>query len=87
MKRIFKWTLTLNDFQSIEVPEDTKFLTVQTQYGQPQIWGLCTPAAPKKSIAIRIAGTGHPIEGDPGMYAGTFQLKGGSLIFHVFIVT
>lgn len=84
MKRIFKWALAMDDFQSIEVPNDTEFLTVQTQYDQPQVWGICTPEAPKKSVSIRIAGTGHPINHDLGKYLGTFQMRGGSLIFHAF---
>ena len=84
MKRIFKWTLAMDDFQSIDVPEDTQFLTVQTQYEQPQVWGICTPGASKKSVTIRLAGTGHPIDDNPGKYLGTFQLMNGSLIFHAF---
>ena len=84
MKRIFKWTLKVDDFQTIEVPNDTQFLTVQIQGAEPQVWGLCSPDAPKKSVTIRIAGTGHPIDPNPGRYIGTFQMINGSLVFHVF---
>jgi len=58
-------------------------LTVAVQDGAPCIWALVDPAQPSRERRIRIYGTGHSIN-EPGRYIGTFQLLGGTLVFHVF---
>jgi hypothetical protein len=73
-----------SDVFEIEMPAGAQPLTLQMQYGEPQIWALCDPAAPKVATPFRIAGTGHPIEGDV-QYLGSFQVANGALVFHVFM--
>jgi hypothetical protein len=31
-----------------------------------------------------VYGTGHPVVDEPRKYVGTFQMRGGLLVFHVF---
>lgn len=54
------------------------------------VWALVNPEEPTERRPFRLAGTGHPIdyEADDLRFVGSFQLDGGTLIFHLFeIVT
>lgn len=83
--RIFKWTLSVTDKQSLRMHEGAKLLTLQTQGDAPQLWALVDEKAPLVTRIFSTYGTGHTMpEGDPGQYVGTYQLQGGSLVFHVF---
>lgn len=83
--RIWKWSLTVTDIQSVSMPAGAKLLTVQVQGMNPQIWALCdeaeTTIEPRR---IAIYGTGNPMPADPGKYIATFQLNDGELVFHAF---
>ena len=83
--RIWKWTLATTDKQTLNMPKGAKILTVQTQGEEAQLWALCDETAPKEPRQFVIHGTGNPMPpGDPGTYIATYQLMGGSLVFHVF---
>ena len=86
MKKIFKYTLKIDDEQEILMPFGAEILTVQVQNYQPQIWAIVNPDDIQPEVRkIRMIGTGHPIEQDfTGKYIGTFQLYSGVIIFHVF---
>lgn len=84
MKQVWKWTLYPKSI--IEVPVGAKILTIQEQNGEPQIWMLVDPDAPKCKRRFLSYGTGHEMPDDPGQYVGTFQLKDDGLVFHVFEV-
>lgn len=87
MKTIWKFELTITDEQIINMPRGGQILTIQTQNEVPCIWALVDPINSKEIVTIHIFGTGHPIRDNfNGKYIGTFQLQGGSLIFHVFFV-
>ena len=84
--RIWKWTLQVIGRQSITMPPGAKLLTVQLQGDTPQLWALVNDASESREariIATYPTGAKIP-EGDPGQYLGTYQLNGGTLIFHVF---
>ena len=83
MKVIWKYAIP-NLENVIAMPEGAKVLCVHTQRGEPQIWALVDPNAPKVTRTIHIHGTGHPVPDDPGTYIGTIQLACGGLVFHVF---
>ena len=83
-RRIWKWTLAVTDKQSLQMPKGAKILTVQEQGGMPQLWAYCDPTEPLETRTFRIVGTGNPIDQDPGDYIGTFQMRDGALVFHVF---
>ena len=87
MQTIWKFELTTTDEQTIEIPLGAEFLTVQVQNNNPCIWALVDPSQPTEKRHIEIYGTGHRIHTDIGVerkYIGTYQLNGGSLVFHVF---
>lgn len=86
MKTIWKYPLKVVDQQTIRMPERAQILSVQTQNGTPCIWALVQPDAVLLPRTINTFGTGHPIDGNPGAFVGTYQLQGGALVlvFHVF---
>lgn len=86
-KVIWKYPLHAADSASILMPEGARILTVQTQDGQPQIWALVDQAAKPVPHYFRIVATGQPFTlPEVCAYIGTFQMHGGALVFHVFMV-
>ena len=86
-RRVFKYSCDLDDKFTLSLPVGAEILTVQAQHGMPILWALVDPKQPLEERYFRLAGTGHPIMYDMGSeynYIGTFQLHGGSLIFHLF---
>lgn len=87
MRAVYKYTIPLDDVVSVELPTGSKILCVQSQRDDPQIWALVDPTFPveKETRTFRIVGTGHQIDDlECENYIGTFQIRGGSLVFHVF---
>ncbi len=88
MKSIWKFPLVINDRQSIEMPIDAEILCVQTQYGHPCVWALCSTEGVVAKRHFAIYGTGHAVPDSTtekiGKYVGTFQMSGGQIVFHVF---
>ena len=84
-KNIWKFQLETADYQTISMPKDAEILTVQTQDDTPCVWALVNPEAEKEDRNFELFGTGHKVP-DMGVreYVATYQLHGGSLIFHVF---
>ena len=84
--RIFKYLLKMEGKQKIDLPENARILTVQTQNGIPCIWAIVDEESTKtKHHTIRTYGTGHPFDSHIHcFYVGTYQLNGGNLVFHVF---
>lgn len=83
---IWKWSLLVTDQQPLLIPKGAQFLSVQKQGREINLWALCDPAAQTEERFIGIYGTGNPIPYDPGTFLGTFQLAGGDLVFHVFVL-
>jgi hypothetical protein len=79
---IWKWTLSPTT--EIKMPEGAEILDIQTQHGEPQMWALVNPSAPLEKRTFNTHGTGHKMDSHPGKFVGTFQVNGGSLVFHVF---
>jgi hypothetical protein len=89
MKTIYKYPLTPAIKQHIPLPKDAEILTVQVQKGDICLWASVNTHNHIKERCIEIYGTGHEIP-DDGMerkYISTFQLDGGSLIYHTFEYT
>ncbi len=84
MKTIWKYKLETTGTQSLSLPTGYKILTVQMQDLQVCLWVLVDSEEKKKAILIDIFGTGHYISNVKRNYIGTYQLKGGALVFHVF---
>lgn len=88
MEKIFKYPIEVTDEQIVLLPTGAKILTIQNQGDIPCLWALVNPTAPTDmAITIRIYGTGHDVtDSDSLEYISTFQMMGGSLVFHSFIV-
>ena len=88
MKKIYKYPIEVTDEQVVLLPTGAKILTIQSQGDIACIWALVDPMAPRnEEIAIRIHGTGHDVPDSENLeYVGTFQMMGGRLVFHSFIV-
>lgn len=86
MKTIWKYELNICDRQTIEVPASARMLTLQTQGDSPRIWAL-VDTEEKESVRREfhtfLTGGILP-ESDNLEYIGTYQILGGSLIYHVF---
>lgn len=65
------------------MPQCADILTAQMQGRQLCLWALVQPENKMETRTFSIFGTGHPID-DVGRYIATFQIEGGTLIFHVF---
>lgn len=87
MYRIFKYPLATTDTQVIRAPQGGVPMCVQMQGRVPCMWLGVDDAQPVVDHTVRVIGTGHPIP-DPERlhYVGTYQLDGGALVFHVFLV-
>lgn len=86
MNSVYKYTIKVEDYFSLDLPKGARILTVQAQYDEPQLWALVDKNKPNEKRNFRLAGTGHPIKesSESLNYIGTFQLAGGSFIGHVF---
>lgn len=80
--RVWKYTLRIVDLQTLQIPIGARFLSVQMQEGQPQIWALVDENAQLEPRSLAIYCTGQPIWNNPGLFIGTFQV--GAFVFHVF---
>lgn len=84
-KKIFKYQLENTDVQTVEMPKDAEILCIQTQNEVPCIWALVEPKKTLTKRTFEIFGTGHDVpEFTVRVYVGTYQLHGGSLVFHCF---
>jgi hypothetical protein len=88
VKSIWKFTLRVEDTQTVSMPPDSKILTAQAQNENVCIWALVDPNDPQRvDYPIWVHGTGHPVEdaASQGRYVASVQLSGGALVFHVFV--
>jgi hypothetical protein len=86
-KRIWKFELETTDRQTVAMPENAEILTVQTQNETPCIWAIVEPENKKVRRVFEIFGTGNQVncnEDTERNYIGTYQLRQGSLVFHLF---
>jgi hypothetical protein len=88
IRRVYKYPLRVEDETWVTMPFDAKVLAVQEQHGEPYLWALVFPSGPPCERRFRLAGTGHDIVWQENMvHRGTFQLRGGALVFHLFEYT
>lgn len=85
MQRVFKYELAVTDAQVVVLPRGAGILSIQAQFDKPCLWALVDQDGAPENRTIEIYGTGHSIAEFEGLtYIGTFQLHGGSLVFHAF---
>jgi len=86
MSCIWKFPLYLGT-NELNVPRGARILALREQGEIPCLWMLVDPEAPTEKRTFRMHGTGHAIEGDPGVYLGTALIEDGALVLHVFETT
>jgi len=85
MRTVYKYPVEINEMFTIELPEDAEILDVQLQGNYPTLWALLDTESPTVKRVFRLAGTGHPIPSIEILeHIGTFQMAGGTLVWHVF---
>lgn len=86
--RIFKYTLSVADLQTLMLPARAQILDVQAQYSEAQLWALVDELeTAREPRVIAVYGTGNPMPENCGSYIATFQMYNGQLVFHAFEVT
>lgn len=81
---IWKFPLAVSAYQYIDMPAGARLLSAQMQGDTLCLWAQVDPDARTEPRLICVLGTGHPILHELGEHLGTFQLFGGTLVFHVF---
>lgn len=85
MKTIYKYPIKVDDDQTIRMPQGAELLSVQCQASQPCVWAMVDTDKPMALRGFGLVGTGHPCERlHAGKYVGTFQMRDGTLVFHLF---
>lgn len=84
-RSIWKFPILVADEFIIDMPSGARLLDVQVQGEDPMLWAVVDPKAPVVPREFYLRGTGHDAAGlDAKPYVGTFRLRGGRLVFHLF---
>lgn len=83
--KIFKYPFTVADIVKLEMPSGAQILDIQVQNGQPCLWARVDENNMLATYTIYIFGTGHDCD-YVGEYISTFQMRGGALVWHAFLV-
>lgn len=86
---IYKYPLPLPQrvLMRIEMPRNSRILSVQVQHEIPQIWALVDLTYRLVKHYFFVAETGQYVDEKVcagSTYVGTFQLNGGDSVFHLF---
>lgn len=89
MRTVWKFPLKVEDLVSVSMPKGSIVLAVEMQGPDLFLWAYIDTDAELVERRFRIAGTGHPLgdeleRDEVYRYANSFQMAGGSLVFHVF---
>ena len=84
VKKIWKYTIPIEDYHLIKMPFRTEILSFQLQNGVPTIWVLVDPTRELVSRRFRLAGTGHDIVEGGLKYIGTIKMAYDKQIYHLF---
>ena len=85
MTAVWKFPLDpLNDLVDLTMPAGAEVLFVGVQFEIPMLWARVRTDAPVERRRFRVAGTGHLLSGQDVGYVGSFMLRHGVLVFHVF---
>lgn len=88
MRAIWKYAIPLREMSddlAFDMPARAEALSFQEQNGEPTLWVMVDPAAPKEVTRFRVVGTGHPFdERAVGRFVGTAQFLGGTLVLHLY---
>jgi hypothetical protein len=83
MRRIWRYPLTLNPLQTLEVPRGARPLSVEWQGTNGlNLWALIDDEAPRVTRGIYVVATGEPLPAGVGEFIGT--VLEGSYVWHCF---
>jgi len=80
---IWKYTFGVTDKFTIIMPFGTKILYVDTQRDVPCMWVEVKLSQIATERKFKLFGTGHEVDGEL-TYLGSFQLRNGDLVFHLY---
>jgi len=83
MKTIWKFPVHTTD--TLPLPADAKFLSVQIQRDEPVMWFELDLGAKREWRTFKVFGTGHDFE--DGRYLGTWQDEMQGLVWHLYETT
>ena len=87
MRTIWKYTLTTDALQTLDIPGQPEFLDVSVQRGEPVLWVDVDTDETTQRYVIRTYGTGHPHnENEIKTYLGSYRLHDGAFVGHVYAV-
>ena len=85
MKTIWKYQLDVDDEQSLEIPKGAQLLKIEAQHDVPCLWALVESQEETETIRLLTFGTGHNASGTSELtYLGSYQLRSGNFVGHVF---
>lgn len=83
MRTVWKFELPVDDEFTLALPLGAKLLHVAAQRDKPCLWALVDDDMPTRPRSFQTRGTGHDAD-EVGDYLGTYQLRGGAFVGHVF---
>lgn len=84
---IYEYAVSITDEFTINIPDGANILSVGVQHEDPRLWAMVDPSRASVPHRFRLVGTGHPVNPDDSWrFIGTFQLHGGALVSHLFLV-
>jgi len=84
MKTIFKQKLDVTDLQVVELPVNSKFLTIQMQDGVPCLWYEHNSNSVTDKFNIYTFGTGHEITHTDNKISYLATYQSGIFVGHVY---
>lgn len=87
--KIWKFKLSKEKSQLVEMPEHSEILDIQMQDGEPVMWALVNEEANKIDINIHMYGTGWEFHENESEYATEKQylatVQDGEFVWHFFM--
>lgn len=82
---VYKYPISINDEQEIQMPRDSQILCVKNQYEGPVLYAKVNPSNRLVSRTIYCRGTGHSADGlEYADWIDTVMFANGNLVFHFF---
>lgn len=83
MRTIHKYSIERAGMFARKLPLDSKFLCLQLQESEPQMWFEVDDNSPRQRRFFYVFGTGHEIPPETAMkYVGTWQE--GAFVWHLY---
>lgn len=91
MKTIYKYKISITDFQDYSMSADAEILSVHKQRGEIQMWAIADPSKDQVKRTFKLFTTGEPFRELDNWnwkldFIGTFMIQDDDLVFHLFEV-